>query len=141
MKCAPFGNIEGVNSAVITFKDFSLANKDQYGWWHISCSYKFQEEAIGVLHNSKVNQEYVSHDLVSSAPNFFPETSLKASFGHSASGGNRFGIPKLLIKEFRYWNKQMSIPELANWRSSQIDPTYLESNELMIYLRLASGSS
>ena len=49
----------------------------------------------------------------------------------------------MLLKEFRYWDKQMSTAEIVNWRSSQIDPTYISSGDarLMTYLRLASGSS
>ena len=46
-----------------------------------------------------------------------------------------------MIKEFRYWNKQLTTAELLNWRSKQIDPTYVDSGLLLTYIRLATGSS
>ena len=55
LKCAPFGR-SSFKDPILTFSDFSLANKDQYGWWHISCSYSFQEDARGTLYNTKVSQ-------------------------------------------------------------------------------------
>ena len=138
LKCAPFGET-GMKDPIVTYTEFSLANKDQYGWWHISCSYSFQEEAKGTLYNTKVNQ-YVDVDLLG-LPLYYPDDSLRASFGHSAADNGDYGVPGLLVKEFRLWNKQLSTTELLNWRSRQIDPTYLESGALLTYLRLATGSA
>ena len=50
LKCAPFG-VSGVRDPVLVFDQFSLLNKDRYGWWHISCSYSFQEDTKGTLFN------------------------------------------------------------------------------------------
>ena len=74
-------------------------------------------------------------------PKYYPDDSLKASFGHSAADNSDYGAIGLLIKEFRLWNKQLSTTELLNWRSRQIDPTYLETGVLLTYLRLATGSA
>jgi hypothetical protein len=136
--CAPFGTLT-FNDPVLVFDDFSLANKDKFSWWHISCSYSFQEDAKGTLYNSKVNQ-YKEVNTVG-YPGYYPDDSLEASFGHSASDNNEYGVAGLLVKEFRFWNKQMSTAQLKNWRNRQLDPKYLESGTLLTYLRLATGSS
>ena len=47
----------------------------------------------------------------------------------------------MLVKEFRFWNKQQSNAELSNNRYRQIDPTKLSEGDLLVYLRLATGSS
>ena len=38
--CAPFGT-EQIRDPVISFEEFSMENADQFGWWHISCSYSY----------------------------------------------------------------------------------------------------
>ena len=55
LKCAPFGDVS-FKDPVLTFTQFSLENQDTYGWWHISCSYKFQDRAKGILYNTNVEQ-------------------------------------------------------------------------------------
>ena len=47
----------------------------------------------------------------------------------------------MLVKEFRFWNKQVSSAELKNNRYRQIDPTKLTDTSLLIYMRMATGSS
>ena len=47
----------------------------------------------------------------------------------------------VLVKEFRFWNRQLKENELSNNRYRQIDPTDLSRDELLVYLRLATGSS
>lgn len=47
----------------------------------------------------------------------------------------------VLVKEFRFWNRQQSMGELSNNRYRQIDPTELSKDDLLVYLRLATGSS
>jgi len=73
-------------------------------------------------------------------PKFYPNNSLKASFGDSTAS-NRRGAASVLVKEFRFWNNQQSIAALSNNRYIQIDPTKLEAEALLVYLRLATGSS
>ena len=53
LKCAPFGT-QSFKDPIITFTQFKLANQDTYGWWHISCSYSFQQSAKGTLFNTNV---------------------------------------------------------------------------------------
>ena len=74
-------------------------------------------------------------------PKYYPDESLKASFGYSVFDNNEYGPPGMLIKEFRFWNKQLSTTETLNWRHRQIDPNYLEPDLLLTYLRLATGSA
>ena len=74
-------------------------------------------------------------------PKYYPDESLKASFGYSVMDNNEYGPPGMLIKEFRFWNKQLSTTETLNWRHRQIDPNYLEPDLLLTYLRLATGSA
>ena len=74
-------------------------------------------------------------------PKYYPDESLKASFGYSVLDNNEYGPPGMLIKEFRFWNKQLSTTETLNWRHRQIDPNYLEPDLLLTYLRLATGSA
>ena len=38
-------------------------------------------------------------------PKYYPDESLKASFGYSVLDNNEYGPPGMLIKEFRFWNK------------------------------------
>ena len=40
LKCAPFG-ASFFKDPILTFTQFRYENQDTYGWWHISCSYKF----------------------------------------------------------------------------------------------------
>lgn len=85
-------------------------------------------------------------------PKFYPMNSLLASFGKQPSEGengnsttafpgNLPGARNVLVKEFRFWNKQLSNADLSNNRYRQIDPTKLPAEELLVYLRLATGSS
>ncbi len=85
-------------------------------------------------------------------PKFYPMNTLLASFdkkpserenGNSTTAfpGNLPGTRNVLVKEFRFWNKQLSNADLSNNRYRQIDPTKLPAEELLVYLRLATGSS
>ena len=73
-------------------------------------------------------------------PKFYPTNSLKATFGKHTSPANSYGSAGVLVKEFRFWNRQQSFGDLSNNRYRQIDPTKLSSDLLLIYLRLATGS-
>ena len=111
--CAPFGKINE-RDPELRFTDFKLANVDLQGWWHISCSYNFQERARGILYNTEIEQTL--EESLSGLPKYYPMDSLKVSLG--ASFVDRSGIPDLLVKEFRYWNKMMNQAEISNLRYS-----------------------
>ena len=75
-------------------------------------------------------------------PKFYPTNSLYAAFGKQ--GGNAESLPgasNVLIKEFRFWNQQLTAAELSNNRYRQVDPTKLPGQVLIVYLRMATGSS
>ena len=74
-------------------------------------------------------------------PKFYPTNSLLATFGKQATEDRLLGGAGVLVKEFRLWNKQQSMGELANNRYRQIDPTKLTASQILVYLRLATGSS
>jgi len=76
-------------------------------------------------------------------PKFDPTNSLLATFGKQVldTGDGLPGAASVLIKEFRFWNKQLSKFELDNNRYRQVDPTKLQAELLLIYLRMATGSS
>ena len=78
-------------------------------------------------------------------PKFYPTNSLIASFGAQDSNNSNMstlpGASNVLIKEFRYWNVQLTSGDLSNNRYRQIDPTKLDGETLIVYLRLATGSS
>ena len=134
--CAPFGIINSRDPA-LRFTDFKLSNVDVQGWWHISCSYEFQERARCVLYNSEVEQ--VVEASLSGLPKYYPMDSLRVSLGATESGFT--GVPELLVKEFRIWNRFQSQAEIANSRYSQIDPSLLGEHELLLYIRFGTGTS
>ena len=105
------------------FTDFNKENEDIYGWWHVSCSYAFQQTAKGTLFNTQVLQ--VLEETMVGLPKFYPTNSLMATFGKQAAYEELLGPAGVLVKEFRFWNKQQSMGELANNRYRQIDPTKL----------------
>ena len=106
----------------------------------MSCSYQFQQKAKGTLYNTKVFQQL--EETMVGLPKFYPTNSLLSSFGkHPSELVSLPGAQNVLVKEFRFWNKQQSNAELSNNRYRQIDPTKLEEGELLVYLRLATGSS
>lgn len=84
MKCAPFGN-RSYKDPIITFDQFKAENADTYGWWHVSCSYAFQQTAKGSLFNTKVAQTF--EETMVGLPKFYPTNSLIASFGKSPVAG------------------------------------------------------
>ena len=52
-------------------------------------------------------------------PKFYPNISLKASFGKKPSDKIEYGpsgAAGVLVKEFRFWNKQLTAAELSNNR-------------------------
>ena len=105
LKCAPFGN-RNYRDPVISFSLFKEENADTYGWWHVSCSYSFQQSAKGSLYNSKVSQSL--EETMIGLPKFYPTNSLLASFGKSSVADDTSVLPgasNVLIKEFRFWNK------------------------------------
>ena len=53
--CAPFGNNDPLDP-VLVFDSFKKRNQDVFGWWHVSCSYHFQETVKGTLFNSLSEQ-------------------------------------------------------------------------------------
>ena len=99
LKCAPFGN-QQFKDPILTFTDFRLENEDEYAWWHVSCSYKFGEQAKGTLFNTNVVQ--ARSETMIGLPKFYPTNSLRASFGRQAE---RNGLANFMVKEFRFWNK------------------------------------
>ena len=138
LKCAPFGTAS-FKDPVIVFTQFKLANQDVYGWWHVSCSYSFQQSAKGTLFNTNVNQQL--EETMVGLPKFYPTNSIVACFGKSPTSINKLsGASKMLLKEFRFWNKQLTTGELADRRYRQVDPTKLPADYLLVYLRLATGS-
>lgn len=78
LKCAPFGS-QAFTDPIVSFDEFSLENEDTYGWWHISCSYSFQENVKGILYNSNVYQS--REETMKGLPKFYPINSLISSFG------------------------------------------------------------
>ena len=74
-------------------------------------------------------------------PKFYPTNSLIASFGKSAAPDKLPGASNVLVKEFRFWNKQLTNFDLENNRYRQVDPTKLDAGFLLVYLRMATGSS
>lgn len=141
LKCAPFGT-RSYKDPVITFSQFKKENADTYGWWHVSCSYSFQQSARGSLFNSKMIQSF--EETMVGLPKFYPTNSLLATFGKSSVDEDSAILPgstNVLIKEFRFWNKQLSSLELEVNRYRQIDPTKLPGDYLLVYLRMATGSS
>ena len=46
-----------------------------------------------------------------------------------------------MVKELRFWNKQLTPGEIANYRYRQVDPLEVEAEMLLSYFRLATGSS
>ena len=77
-------------------------------------------------------------------PKFYPTNSLVASFGKQSSDKEQVGpsgAAGVLVKEFRFWNKQLTAAELTNNRYRQVDPTKIQGELLLIYLRMATGSS
>lgn len=64
-------------SPVIRFYEFSPEKEDIYGWWHVSCSYSFQDKVVGTLYNS-VTSERQEYPLAG-IPFFFPSSSLEVS--------------------------------------------------------------
>lgn len=51
--CAPFG-VRSVRNPLVAFTAFNQENEDEFGWWHISCSYSFQQKTTGTIFNTKV---------------------------------------------------------------------------------------
>ena len=52
------------------------------------------------------------------SPKFYPTNSLLAAFGKQANESTEVlpGASGVLIKEFRYWNKELTAAELTNNR-------------------------
>jgi len=74
-------------------------------------------------------------------PKFYPTNSILACFGKCPSSVSKLpGVSKMLLKEFRFWNKQLTSTELADRRYRSVDPTKLPADYLLVYLRLATGS-
>jgi hypothetical protein len=71
--CAPFGSAS-INDSKLSFNLFGARNEDQFGWWHVSCSYSFQKVARGTLFNSNVDDKQ-SISLGGNS-SFFPQDSL-----------------------------------------------------------------
>lgn len=77
-------------------------------------------------------------------PKFYPANSLNASFGKSTVAEDSDILPgatNVLVKEFRFWNKQLSSLEIDINRYRQVDPSKLSADYLLVYLRMATGSS
>lgn len=139
LKCAPFGN-QSFKDPIVTFQAFSPENEDTYGWWHVACSYSFQQVARGALVNTRVTES--QEETMVGLPKFYPQNKIVASFGKPTS--DTFGMAsaqRMLVKEFRFWSKQLQQNELLNNRYRQVDPMHLEKDLLLTYLRLATGSS
>ena len=107
----------------------------------MSCSYNFQKSSKGTLFNTNIAQTL--EETMIGLPKFYPTNSLYAAFGKQDSNGQGVlpGASGILLKEFRYWNMQLSAGELANNRYRQVDPTKLDGETLIVYLRMATGSS
>lgn len=121
--CAPFGTTLVTNPQVV-IRDFSNSNTDQWGWWHISCGYAYQQNVQMTLKNDKIDN-FASASLIGFG-NFIPKDSLSVSFGapFDESGGG-VSIGTFAIKEVRLWSKSLTQDEIALSRRRQIDPTVL----------------
>jgi hypothetical protein len=81
--CSPLGHDSGVT---LTFDDFTYANEGsgEEGWWHISCSYSKEDNAVvGVIYNraGRFTSSIISKSISSSAT--FPEDGVMFGFfGH-----------------------------------------------------------
>lgn len=49
-------------------------------------------------------------------PKFYPTNSLLATFGKQQKTPELIGAAGVLVKEFRFWNRQQSMGEIANNR-------------------------
>ena len=47
----------------------------------------------------------------------------------------------MLVKEFRFWNRMLERAEIETNRYRQIDTTKLPGEDLLVYLRMATGST
>jgi len=68
-----------------------------------------------MLYNTNVFQ--VLEETMAGLPKFYPTNSLLASFGDGANTDSFLpGASNVMLKEFRYWNKQLNAAEIANNR-------------------------
>ena len=140
LKCAPFGTTS-FKDPIITFTQFSKENEDVFGWWHISCSSTFEQTARGTLFNTKIGEQSVEETMVG-LKKYYPMNPLIASFGKQPSDAATYkGAKGLLVKEFRFWNRMLERAEIETNRYRQIDTTKLPGEDLLVYLRMATGST
>lgn len=114
-----------------------MENADKFGWWHVSCSYAFQDKAKGTLFNSKINQEI--EVPLSGVSFYYPQSGLFVQIAKSLV--DQDSAEHLLVKEIRFWSSMRSNGEIANYRYRQVDPLFEASDSLVAYYRLATGSS
>lgn len=130
---APFGTTR-LSDPHLILPQFSEANQDDHGWWHLSCYYQFNAKVECTLHNQNI--EVIEEASISEQPQYyFERDSLNAKFGNYQDLPAVRGI---LLKEVRYWSTKVTAKETEWMRFRQLDPK--NAPNLMNYFRLGAGS-
>lgn len=108
--CAPFGTALITNPQVV-IRDFSNSNTDQWGWWHISCGYAYQQNLQMTLKNDRIDN-FASTSLIGFG-DFIPQNSLSVSFGAPFDESSGVSIGTIAIKEVRHWGKSLTQDEIS----------------------------
>jgi len=90
---APFGSYSRRSDVLLIFPEFRLENESEYGWWHLSCSFRKDETCECTLHNEIFEITRVA--TIENSFNNIPQRVFQAAFQNS--------INNLYVKEFRYW--------------------------------------
>ena len=101
LTCAPFGS----KKTFVSFPEFTHANQDDYGWWHLSCSYQHKKFVQATLYNSQHVSVSRRESLLNKESEILP---MRAYFlGHVGwSPASKYPTPKgLMVKEIRLWGE------------------------------------
>jgi len=77
-----------------------------WGWWHVSCSYAYQQYLQMTLKNDRVDN-FASTSLIGFG-DFMPKDSLAVSFGAPFDEISGLGIGSFAIKEVKIWSKSLT---------------------------------
>ena len=79
---------------------FNEANRQQYGWLHVTCQYNYMKNITSYLHGTGgLDQNYTTS--ISNNPSYIPADSFDVYMGNSYQMNS--GIGNILMKEVRVW--------------------------------------
>jgi hypothetical protein len=109
---APFGRQQSASGEIqLTFRELTLENADETGWWHLSCSLATRKHVTCFLHNSK-NEFTKKLDL--------SDYQIILNVPQGLYTAHLFNeIDKMFVKDFRFYTRALEHLEVSLTRYQQ----------------------